>query len=120
MTLNEIKKYCLAKRGSTEEYPFDFETIVFKVMNKMFVLITVHGEELHINLKCDPDLALVLRQQYTNVTEGYHMNKKHWNTLVLPHEGMSEKEVKNLIDHSFDLVVSKLKKTERQYLESLI
>ncbi|MCK8058852.1 MULTISPECIES: MmcQ/YjbR family DNA-binding protein [unclassified Fusibacter] len=120
MTLEQIKAYCLAKHGTTEEYPFDFDTLVFKVMNKMYALIIVRGAEININLKCDPELAIVLRHQYQNVTEGYHMNKKHWNTIVLPHEAMPDKEVKNLIDHSFDLVVSNLKKSERQYLESLI
>jgi predicted DNA-binding protein (MmcQ/YjbR family) len=120
MTLEQIKAYCLDKRGATEEYPFDFDTMVFKVMNKMFALVIQDGEELRINLKCDPEFALVLRHQYQNVTEGYHMNKKHWNTLRLPSDDMPDKEVKNLIDHSFDLVISKLKKSERLYLESLI
>lgn len=117
MTLDHIKNYCQSKRGTTEEYPFGPETMVFKVMNKMYALITMKDALIRINLKCDPELALVLRQQYDNVIEGYHMNKKHWNTVLLPCEDLPVKELHEMIDHSYDLVVSKLKVIERQELE---
>ena len=110
-----ITAYCLSKPGATSGYPFGEGTLVFKVVNKMFALIPENTQPLRLNLKCDPDDALALREQHDAITPGFHMNKKHWNTLVLD-GSLPKKLVYELIDHSYDLVVSKLSKTEGQKL----
>ena len=110
-----ITAYCLSKPGATSGYPFGEGTLVFKVVNKMFALIPENTQPLRLNLKCDPDDALALREQHDAITPGFHMNKKHWNTLVL-NGSLPKKLVYELIDHSYDLVVSKLSKTEGQKL----
>ncbi|MEN8241851.1 MAG: MmcQ/YjbR family DNA-binding protein [Chloroflexota bacterium] len=110
-----ITAYCLSKPGVTSGYPFGEGTLVFKVINKMFALISEDSEPLGLNLKCDPDDALALREQHKAINPGYHMNKKHWNTLTFD-SSLPEKLVYELIDHSYDLVVSKLSKNDRQKL----
>ena len=82
MNIEEFRQYCLSKKGVTEEFPFGPDTLVFKVMGKMFALTNLDGD-FSINLKCDPDLAIDLREQYPAVLPGYHMNKKHWNTIAI-------------------------------------
>jgi predicted DNA-binding protein (MmcQ/YjbR family) len=106
MNIEEIREYCLAKPAVTESFPFDEVTLVFKVMNKMFALVSLDGD-LSINLKCDPEKAIFLRDQYPSVTPGYHMNKKHWNSILV-NSFISEKILKEWIDHSYNLVVSSL------------
>jgi predicted DNA-binding protein (MmcQ/YjbR family) len=108
-----IIEYCLNKPASSSGYPFGEGTLVFKVVNKMFALIPEENSPLRINLKCDPDDALALREQHPAIIPGYHMNKKHWNTLILD-GSLPEKLVYELIDHSYELVVSKMSKAERQ------
>jgi predicted DNA-binding protein (MmcQ/YjbR family) len=107
-----LKAYCLAKQGTSAGYPFGEGALVFKVMDKMFALISETSEPLQVNLKCDPDDARALRAQYAAITPGYHMNKKHWNTLVfdgsLPAELVAE-----LIDHSYELVVNSLTRVQQ-------
>lgn len=116
MKLDTLRTYLLAKRGTIEETPFGPEALVFKVVGKMFALIAWEEKPLSITLKCDPDLALTLRNQYKAIRPGYHMNKKHWNTITLDNS-IPDDEVFGMIDHSYRLVVSGLKKTDRQKLQ---
>ena len=109
MDVESIREYCLAKPGTTEEFPFDESTLVLKVMGKMFGLVSLTRMPLSLNLKCDPDRAEELRERYQAILPGYHMNKKHWNTIILE-EDVNGKVLANLIDHSYELVVSKLTK----------
>ena len=108
MNIEEFRKYCLSKKGVTEEFPFGPDTLVFKVMGKMFALTNLDGD-FSINLKCDPDLAIDLREQYPAVLPGYHMNKKHWNTIAID-GSLSNKLINEWTDHSYNLVVDQLPK----------
>jgi predicted DNA-binding protein (MmcQ/YjbR family) len=105
MNVESLREYCISKKSVTESFPFDDETLVFKVSGKIFALVSLEGD-LSINLKCDPVLALELRERYSAVTPGYHMNKKHWNTVVLD-GSIADKEILSWIDHSYELVVKK-------------
>ena len=109
MNIEELRNYCIAKPGSTEEFPFDESTLVFKVMGKMFALTGLNKEYCAVNLKCDPDKAIELRETYPEITAGFHMSKKHWNTVQCE-EDLNENLIRELIDHSYELVVSKLTK----------
>jgi len=106
MNAEDIREYCIALPEVTEEFPFDDETLVFKVGGKIFMLLPLEGE-LSLNLKCDPDVALQLREQYAAVRPGYHMNKKHWNTVDIDGT-IPEQEIYRMIDHSYQLVRKKL------------
>ena len=106
MNIEEFRDYCLKKRGVTEEFPFDEFTLVFKVAGKMFALTNLDGD-WNLALKCDPEKAIELREQYSEIRPGYHMNKIHWNTVQM-NGSLSEKLVLELIDHSYELVVAKL------------
>lgn len=108
MNIEHFRSYCLAKKAVTEEFPFDQNTLVFKVAGKMFALTDVDNFE-SINLKCDPELAIELREKYDSVTPGYHMNKKHWNTVLI-NGTISDKMVEQWIDHSYNLVFEALPK----------
>ena len=113
LNIEELRNYCLSKKGVTEDMPFGDDTLVFRVMDKIFVLANLEGE-LHLNLKCDPLKAIELREEHPSVIPGYHMNKKHWNTMIMD-GSLSRVLIFSLIDHSYDLVVdslSKLKKME--------
>jgi predicted DNA-binding protein (MmcQ/YjbR family) len=115
MNLETFREHCLSKSAATEDTPFGPDDIVFKVQGKMFAIAALMEVPPRVNLKCDPDLALELRDRYEQVTPGYHMNKKHWNTVVL--DGViPEREVTKMIDHSYDLVVQSLPKTKRAKL----
>ncbi|EJF08959.1 MULTISPECIES: MmcQ/YjbR family DNA-binding protein [Pontibacter] len=107
MNIEDFRDYCLAKPGATEEMPFDEDTLVFKVSGKMFALCSLSDYAKGITMKCDPEKAIILREQYEQVLPGYHMNKKHWNT-VLPEAGLTSDLLQSLIDTSYNLVVSKL------------
>ena len=117
MTLDSFRNFCLAFRGVTEETPFDQITLVFKVMGKMFALADMDNFE-SINLKCNPEKAVELREQYESVKAGYHMNKKHWNTIAV-NSDMPDKELYEWIRHSYDLVLASLPKKLREELNSL-
>jgi len=118
MHIEDVRNYCIAKKGVTEEFPFDETTLVFKVMGKMFVLSGLEHIPSAINLKCDPERSVKLREQYDgSITGAFHMNKLHWNTLIL-HE-LPPKLITELIDHSYDLVVKKMTKKLRVELENL-
>jgi predicted DNA-binding protein (MmcQ/YjbR family) len=109
--IEALQAYCLSKRAVTESFPFDETTLVFKVHNKMFALLSLEEDPLRINLKCDPETALELREEYLQVTPGYHMNKKHWNTVVI--QDLPWKLLQEWIDHSYDLVWNSLPKKVR-------
>jgi len=112
MNKESFRDYCLSKKAVTESFPFDEVTLVFKVAGKMFALTSLNKLEFTVNLKCDPDRALALREEYPVITPGYHMSKKHWNTVLL--DGSIRQELfKELIDHSYDLVVQSLTKKVR-------
>jgi len=117
MHIESFREYCLGKKGVTEEFPFDQDTLVFKVMGKMFALADVDRFE-SVNLKCDPELAVSLRERYPAVQPGYHMNKKHWNT-VLADGSVPDKLLLEWIDHSYDLVVKGLTRAQRSMLDDL-
>ena len=109
MDLAEFREYCLTKPGSTEGTPFGPDVFVFKVSGKMFALAALDELPTTVNLKCDPDLALDLRDRYEEVRPGYHMNKKHWNTVQI--EGaIPDAELRKMIDHSYELVIKRLPK----------
>ncbi len=112
MNVESFRDYCLSKPAATEGAPFGPDNIVFKVKGKMFALLALDEVPTRVNLKCDPDLALELRDRYEQVEPGYHMNKKHWNTVVL--DGViPDREVKTMIDHSYELVAKSLPKGKR-------
>ncbi|MFN8205855.1 MAG: MmcQ/YjbR family DNA-binding protein [Bacteroidales bacterium] len=115
MDAEEIREYCLAKKGVTESFPFDEVTLVFKVGGKMFALVSLDGD-LGINLKCDPELAIELRERYTSVTPGFHMAKSHWNTVQIDGT-VSDKLIREWVDHSYDLVKSSLPRKIRDSLD---
>ena len=113
MNIEELRDYCLKKKFSEECFPFDEETLVFKVLGKAFLLTGIHERPLQFNVKCDPEHAIALREQYSFVLPGYHMNKKHWNTVVCE-PGVSSKLLKEFIDHSYEMVVKGMPKAERE------
>lgn len=111
--IEKIRLHCINKKGVTEEFPFDNDTLVFKVMGKMFCLTSI-SEPNSINVKCDPEHAIELREKYDGVQPGYHMSKKHWNTIDL-HSGIPDKLILQWIDDSYNLVVSSLPaKTQKE------
>ena len=118
MQIEELEKLLLEKKGSKKEFPFGDDVAVYKVMNKMFALVSFKDGLVNINLKCFPDDALGYRDIYKCVIPGYHMNKKHWNTVVLNGE-MKDEILVDMINESYDLVVSKLTKKEKAEVLSL-
>ena len=116
MNIEQIREYCLSKKGTTEALPFDEHTLVFKVGGKLFALTSLkwwERGEAAINLKANPEYSEMLRAKYNSIRPGYHMNKKHWNTLYL-HEGeLSRSLIEKLIDHSYGMVVKGLPKKLR-------
>jgi predicted DNA-binding protein (MmcQ/YjbR family) len=117
MDLEIIRKYCLEKRNVTESFPFGETTLVFKVGGKIFLLIGLDNLPLQFNVKCDPDLAVELRENYSSVIPAFHMNKKHWNTIILNGQ-LSAKQIREMIDASYSLVVRTLPAKERKKLEN--
>jgi predicted DNA-binding protein (MmcQ/YjbR family) len=119
MNIEEFRDYCLNKKAVEETFPFDENTLVFKVMNKMFALTNLTWEDFQVNLKCDPDRAIELREEHAeHILPGYHMSKKHWNTVVFEGD-LDDSFLCELVDHSYDLVVAKLKKADREFLKNL-
>ena len=110
--LEQIYSTCMGKKAVTEGFPFGEDVLVFKVAGKMFALVALNELSLRINLKCDPKLAIELREQYESVLPGYHMNKQQWNTLVLGGE-LSMPLVMELIDQSYDLILASLTRKKR-------
>ncbi len=115
--LESLRSYLFKKKGVIEDFPFGPGVMVFKVMGKMFALIAWGELPLRINLKCDPDLSMHLREVYKAIQPGYHMNKKHWNTVILD-SSIPHGEIFTMIDESYDLVVKGLKKADREKLSN--
>lgn len=115
MTHKEVEDYLLAKPGTKLDYPFGEEAAVYKVHGKMFAIIREGKDPVQISLKCDPLLAETLREKYESVMPGYHLNKKHWNTVVLSGQ-LEQQEVFDLIDHSYNLVVASLTQADQAAL----
>lgn len=109
MNIEEIRDYCISKKAVEETMPFGPDTIVFKVLGKAFLLMGFENNPVSFNVKCDPEKAIQLREQYNCVKPGYHMNKKHWNTITVDYS-VSDKLLMQWIDHSYELVVSGLSK----------
>lgn len=117
-TLDDLRAYCSKKPGYREDFPFDHYTLTLKVMSKVFAISNINETPTRVNLKCEPELAELLREKYDAVIPGYHMNKKHWNTVTLD-GSVPESELLFLIDMSYDLVVKGLKKSDRDKLTAL-
>jgi predicted DNA-binding protein (MmcQ/YjbR family) len=115
MDLEQFREYCLSKVAATESMPFGEGVLVFKVAGKIFALAALDEIPATVNLKCDPDLALELRDRYDQVQPGYHMNKKHWNTVEID-SGVPEAELRKMIDDSYDLIVKSLPKAAKAKL----
>ncbi len=115
MTNIEVVKYLLAKPEALEDFPFGPQASVYKIQEKMFALLTYRNDLWQLNLKCEPHQASALRDIFPSVLPGYHMNKTHWNTILLD-DTVPGGELRRMIDHSYALVVSGLKKVDRQRL----
>ena len=115
MDLETIRKYCLEKKSVTESFPFGETTLVFKVRGKIFLLIGLDNFPLQFNVKCDPEKAEELREEYSSVIPAFHMNKKHWNTVILNGQ-IPLKQIREMINDSYQLVVRSLPLTERKKL----
>lgn len=115
MHIEKMRDFCLVKKGVTEDFPFDEDTLVFKVLGKMFALISLSKPD-RVNLKCDPDLAVELREEYHAVVEGWHMSKKHWNTVYFD-GSVPEEKIEEWITHSYDCVVKGMPKKMQQELK---
>lgn len=113
MNIEELREACLSVKGATEHLPFDDVSLVFKVMGKMFALLPLDADELQISLKCDPDKAIALREQYSCVEGAYHFNKKYWNTIYLNRE-LNQDQIQEWIRHSVDEVIKKLPKKQQE------
>lgn len=119
MNVEDFRTYCLSKRGVIEDLPFDDVTLTFKVMGKIFAITGLDREEFTVNLKCDPERAIALREDYEGeIIPGFHMNKKHWNTVSFDGD-LKTSMLLELVDHSYDLVVGSLKKSLRAELEAM-
>lgn len=122
MHIDQIREYCLSKKAATESFPFDENTLVFKVMNKMFLMAPLdkwEKGEASVTVKCDPDYTSELRDQYESIYAGPYVSNKHWNTLALYKNELPPKLVLQLIDHSYDMVVKGMTKKMRNELENL-
>lgn len=119
MNIEEFREYCLAKKAATESFPFDEHTLVFKVMGKMFALCALERKPTQVNLKCDPERSVALREEYDGlIFSGYHMSGVHWNTIFIE-DRVPRELLLELIDHSYELVVQKLTKKLKAELEAL-
>jgi predicted DNA-binding protein (MmcQ/YjbR family) len=119
MNIEELRSYCISKKGVTESFPFDEHTLVFKVMGKVFAITGLERIPAEVNLKCDPERSIELREEYDGlIYPGYHMNKKHWNSVRIENN-IPIGIIINLIDHSYDLIVAKLTKKLKEELKNL-
>jgi predicted DNA-binding protein (MmcQ/YjbR family) len=115
MNIESLRNYCLTKLGVAETFPFGPETLVFKVLDKMFLLISLDKPD-SFNVKCDPEKAILLREEYDEVQPGYHMSKIHWNTVNIKGR-LTERQLKEIIDDSYNLVVASLPKNKKDLLQ---
>ena len=118
MNIEELRNYCLNKKGVEETLPFGPETLVYKVMGKVFLLAGFEYAPIQFNVKCDPEKAIALREEFECIQPGFHMNKKHWNTIVADGT-LSLKQLQEHIDHSYDLVSASLTKVLQAELKNL-
>ena len=117
MNLEELRDYCLSLPHVTEDMPCGEDILVFRICNRIFVLTSLESVPLRVSLKCDPERAIELREEFPNkIVAGYHLNKKHWNTVLL--EGLPPALIKEMIQHSYDQVLAKVPKKEREMLIS--
>ncbi|ARV07503.1 MmcQ-like protein [Polaribacter sp. SA4-10] len=122
MHIEQLRDFCIAKKGVTEHFPFDEDTLVFKVMGKMFLLSSLkkwESGEGAVNLKCNPERSLELREEYEGITAGFHMSKKHWNTVLISNSNVSDTLLIELINHSYELVARGLTKKLKEELRNL-
>ena len=118
MDLESIRKYCLQKQSTTESFPFGEYTLVFKVCGKIFLLMSLDSQPLQFNVKCNPEKAEEFREAYSSVIPAFHMNKKHWNTIIMNGQ-VNSKMIREMIDDSYSLVVRSLPLKERKKLEKI-
>ena len=118
MNTEALRDYCIAKPGVSESFPFGGDALVFKVGGKMFALLATESQPTTINLKCDPEKAIQLREEHSAITPGYHMNKTHWNTITIDGRVRSS-DVQEWIDHSYELVKKSLPKAVKAQLDEL-
>ena len=114
--IEAVREYCLSKKGVEETFPFDNDTLVFKVLGKMFLLTSLTTSPFRFNVKCDPIIAIESREQYPFIIPGFHMDKTHWNTITIS-ENVSPQFVANWIDHSYELVIRKMSKKTQALLK---
>jgi predicted DNA-binding protein (MmcQ/YjbR family) len=112
MNIEDIREHCIAKEDVEEGFPFGEQTLVFKVNGKIFLLVSVDSHPLQFNAKCDPERAEELRNEYDCIIPGYHMNKKHWNTVIIDNT-LNTRQLKEQIDHSYGLVAKKKTKAKK-------
>ena len=117
MNIESLRNYCLSLKGTTESFPFGDDTLVFKIVNKVFLLASL-TEPCSFNVKCDPEKAIQLRESFSEVIPGYHMNKKHWNTVYY-NGSLSDKQLTEMIDHSYQLVLKSLSKKQQEEINNL-
>lgn len=115
MNIETLREYCISKKAVTEDFPFGESTLVFRVKNKIFLLVSLDANPLQFNAKCEPEKAVELREQYDAIQPGYHMNKKHWNTVVI-NGSIPSALIKEMIDDSYNLIVQSLPKKSREEL----
>ena len=116
--IEDFRTYCLNKPGVTEGFPFGPDTLVLKVMGKIFAITGLDTDSFRVNLKCDPEYALELRDQHPQIIPGWHMNKQHWNTVFFE-DGLPESLLRSLIDHSYELIAESLPKKRKEELKGL-
>ena len=119
MNIEEVREYCMAKKGTTEEFPFDSDTLAFKVAGKVFLLTSLTFRPFRVNLKMDSQLVAEFRDKYEDVQPGYHMNKKHWNSVYYDNGTIPRKELMWMLDHSYSEVVKRLPKKIQEELKRL-
>jgi predicted DNA-binding protein (MmcQ/YjbR family) len=119
MHIEAFRVYCLSLKGVTEEFPFDSDTLAFKVIGKIFALTSLSGVPFRVNLKMNPDLVEGYRASYADVTPGYHMNKKHWNSVYMDTGAIPRNDIYWMINHSYQEVVKGMTKKGRDELEKL-
>lgn len=112
MDIETLREYCLSKKAVTEDFPFGETTLVFRVKEKIFLLVSLDADPLQFNAKCNPEKAIELREEYEAIQPGYHMNKKHWNTVVID-GSIPSKLIKEMIDDSYQLIIQALPKKVR-------
>ncbi len=115
MNSEQIREYCLNLPAVTEDMPFGDDTLVFRIKNKIFALLNLEGE-IRLNLKCDPERAIALREEFSAIIPGYHMNKAHWNTLIM-NDSLKVELIRSLIDHSYELIIESLPKAVKEELK---